>query len=151
MNNAPPKVVIHRVHDVVAHADGETILLRAEAGHETRLTALEIAVTTEPAPAIALAMLATTAKALAHQDELELALNVLGLAVVRSGAEETVRLQLLFDKGAVLPVEMTLKAARAFCAGLVEYLDSSRRRPAKRIAGTDSWRFVQRHCRLPPG
>lgn len=136
-NTAPPEVVIRRVHDVVPHANGQTILLRAEAGLEAQLTALEIAVTSELAPAIALALLATTAKARAHRDELEPALDVLGAAVVRSGSEDTVRLQLLFDKGAVLPVEMTLEAARAFCDGLLEYLDSPRRRLAKRLSETE--------------
>ena len=127
-----PKFHIEHIKEVAPHADGSRIVVRAATVRESERTDLEIAVTTDLAPAMALALLATTAQARSSRDELEPALDVFGAAVVRSSSPEKVRLQLLFDKGAVLPVELSLEAAEALNRGLAEYLGSSRRRLAQR-------------------
>jgi hypothetical protein len=129
-NPLPPALEIHHVAAVAPHTDGAKLVVRADTLLANQRTELEIAVTTELAPAIALALLATTAKARAGRDSLEPALEVLGAAVVRSGADDKLRLQLLFDKGAVLPIELSLQAGEALSKGLVEYLQSPQRRPA---------------------
>lgn len=128
----PAEYHIERLKEVTPHPDDGKIVLRAESLRANQLTELEIAVTTELAPAMALALLATTAKARAGRDDLEPALDVLGAACVRSSSSDKVRLQMLFDKGAVLPVELPIDAAVALCKGLVEYLGSSQRRFAAR-------------------
>jgi hypothetical protein len=87
------------------------VVVKAEAKIDDTVTELEIAITTDLAPAVAIALLATTARARAARDGLEPALEVLAAAVVASGnAEKEVRLQLLFDKGGVLSVEMPTAA-----------------------------------------
>lgn len=127
-----PNLHIHGLKGVDAHADGSKIVVRADAVVQDSRTELEFAVTTDLAPTMALALLATTAKTRAARDELAPAMSVLAAAVVRSSSAERVRLQLLFDKGAVLPLELTLEAAKALSAGLVEYLESPRRYVAPR-------------------
>lgn len=128
-------VHIHGISDVAAHADGDRIVVKADALLHDQRTELEIAVTTDLAPAIALALLATTVQARAQRDGLAPALEALAAAVVRSSSADKVRLQLLFDKGAVLPVEMSGEAARALSEGLVDYLDSDRKAYAPKHAG----------------
>ena len=134
-NAVPPELQIQRINEVAAHPDVGKIIVRADTLLDNERTELEIAVTTELAPAMALALLSTTASARSNRDELEPALDVLGAAVVRSGSPDKVRLQMLFDKGAVLPVELTLDAAEALSKGLAEYLGSSQRRLAVRRNG----------------
>lgn len=132
MKNALPEFHIQQIREVAPHTDGSKIVVRVETVLENERADLEIAVTTELAPAMALALLATTARARSGRDELEPSLGVFGAAVVRSSSQEKVRLQLLFDKGAVLPVELSLEAAEALSRGLAEYLSSSHRRLAPR-------------------
>jgi hypothetical protein len=127
-----PTFRIQQISEVAPHADGNAIVLRAETVRESGRTDVEIAVTTDLAPTMALALLATTAQARSRRDELEPALDVRGAAVVRSSSSDKVRLQMLFDKGAVLPVELSLEAAEALNRGLAEYLGSPRRRLAQR-------------------
>jgi hypothetical protein len=124
----PPELHIHAIKAIAPHSDGDKIVVRADAMLEDERTELEIAVTTDLAPAMALALLATTATARAKRDELEPALEVLAAAVVRSSSEAKVRLQLLFDKGAVLPLEMHKEAGVALSDGLVEYFRSGPQR-----------------------
>ena len=95
-------------------------------------TELEIAVTTELAPAMALTLFATTAQTRASRDELEPALDALGAAVVRSSSEQKVRMQVLFERGAVLPIELTIEADEAVKKGLAEYLGLPQRRLVQR-------------------
>jgi hypothetical protein len=105
------KFEISQVKDVVTTGESVVVKLEARAGEEA--TDLEIAITTELAPAMAIAMLATTARARAARDGLEPALEVLAAAVVASGSAEKVRMHLLFHAGAVLPIEMPSDAADA--------------------------------------
>ncbi len=123
---------IDRIHEIATDADGGKIVVRAATRLQSGPTELEIAVTTELAPAMALALLATTAKARATRDELEPSLEALGAAVVRSSSDEKVRMQVMFDQGAVLPIEFTVEAAQALQKGLAEYLGSAQRRLAQR-------------------
>jgi hypothetical protein len=138
MQNLRPEWEIQRITRVTPHADGQRIVVEADAMVREERTQLEIAVTTDLAPAMALALLATTALARAHRDELEPALEALAAAVVRSSSEDRVRLQLLFDKGTVLPLELDAAAARALSDGLVDYLNNSskRRYAARKITAT---------------
>ena len=131
-NVVPPEIHIQRITEVAPHIDGRKIVLRADTLLQNERTELEIAVTTDLAPSMALALLATTAKARATRDELEPALDALAAAVVRSSSEEKLRLQLLFDKGAVLPIELDMEAAEALSRGLAEYITSAQRRFALR-------------------
>ena len=134
-NVSRPELHIHRITAVTPHADGSRILVTADAVVADQRTELELAVTTDLAPSMAVALLATTALARARRDELEPALEALAAAVVRSSSEQRVRLHLLFDKGIVLPLEVDIAAAKALSDGLVEYLASSKRRyAAKRAA-----------------
>lgn len=107
---------------VIPTPDGSAVVVKATGDVGGQRTDVEIAITTDLAPAVAIALLATTAKARAERDGLEPALEVLAAAVVASGCAEKVRLQLLFDKGAVLPLEVPLDAAKALQAGLSDEL-----------------------------
>jgi len=115
----PKNIEISRVKAVVPDPAAGAIVLKAEALVDETPTDLEIAITTDLAPSVAIALLATTARARAARDGLEPALEVLAAAVVASGNAEVVRLQLLFDKGAVLPVEMPTAAGEALKHALV--------------------------------
>jgi hypothetical protein len=114
---------IEELKEVVPGPDGSAVVVKAEALVEGQRTALEIAITTDLAASVAIALLATTAKARAERDGLEPALDVLAAAVVASGCSEKVRLQLLFDQGTVLPVEVPAEAAKALHRGLGQELN----------------------------
>lgn len=115
------KLEIAEVKAVEPATDG-SIVVKAEATLAEQRTDVEIAITTDLAARVAIALLATTAKARAQRDGLEPALDVLAAAVVASGCAEKVRVQLLFDEGAVLPVEVTTDAAKALSKDLSEDL-----------------------------
>ena len=101
---------VARVKEVVAASEGAAIVIRAEALHGERRTDVEIAITTDLAASVAIALLATTAKARASRDDLDPALDCLVADASVLADQERLRLKLLFDKGAVLPVEMPLEA-----------------------------------------
>jgi len=107
----PPDIQISKINAVAPAPDGAAVLVKAEVVLGDKRTEVEIAITTDLAPSVAIALLATTARARAVRDGLQPALEVLAAAVVASGSAETVRLHLLFDKGAVLPVEVPTPAA----------------------------------------
>ncbi len=117
-----PEIEISQIKAVVPRDTGGAVVVKVEARVGDHATDLEIAITTELAPAVAIALLATTAKARAARDGLEPALDVLAAAVVASGSAEKVRLQLLFDTGTVLPVEMPTDAGEALKQGLTDVL-----------------------------
>jgi hypothetical protein len=98
------------IREIVPAPDGAVIVIRAEALLGDRRTDLEIAITTDLAPTMAIALLATTAKARAGRDDLDPALDCLAADASVLSGQDKLRLRLLFDKGAVLPVEMTLEA-----------------------------------------
>lgn len=136
MRKAPsPELQIQRITGLEPRDDGAAIVVKADVLLDEARTELEIAVTTELAPSMALAMLATTARARAQRDELAPALDVLAAAVVRSSSDGKVRLQLLFTTGEVLPVELTFEAGKDLSDGLAEYLASPNKRLAPRRDG----------------
>ena len=119
----PSKFEVSQVREVVSSEEAVVVKLEARVDEAT-VTDVELAITTELAPAIAIALLSTTAQARAARDGLEPALDVLAAAVVSSGSAEKVRLHLLFPAGAVLPVEMPLDAADALNRALAgKYID----------------------------
>jgi len=114
----PSDIKISHVKEVVPAHAGDAVLVKVAAQVGNQQTELEIAITSELAPAVAIALLATTARARADRDGLTPALEVLAAAVVASGNSEKVRLQLLFEQGAVLPIEMPADAGEALKAAL---------------------------------
>ena len=119
----PKDIRISQLKAVVPDPDRAVVVVKADALVGDTVTELEIAITTDLAPAVAIALLATTARARAARDGLDPALEVLAAAVVASGSAEKVRLQLLFDKGGVLPVEMPTAAGEALKKGLIHSVD----------------------------
>jgi hypothetical protein len=101
---------VAHVKEVVPASEGTAIVIRAEARLGDQRTELEIAITTDLAPSVAIALLATTAKARARRDDLEPALDCLVADAAVLPEPAVLRLKLLFDKGAVLPVEMPVEA-----------------------------------------
>jgi hypothetical protein len=120
----PIAMKIADVKEVVPAPDGSAIVVRAEVVVGAQPTEMEIAITTDLAPSVAIALLASTAQARAARDGLQPALEVLAAAVVASGSAEKVRLQLLFDQGKVLPVELNKEAAEIVSQDLVKELSA---------------------------
>jgi hypothetical protein len=114
-----PDIEISKVKHVVPLPDGSAVVVNAEVVLGDSRSEVEIAITTDLAATVAITLLATTAKARAARDGLHPALEVLAAAVVASGSAEKVRLHLLFDKGAVLPVEVPAPAAAGLSKDLV--------------------------------
>jgi hypothetical protein len=120
---------IEEIAEVAPAPDGAAIVVKADVLLGDQRTAVEIAIATDLAAKVAIALLATTAKARAERDGLEPALDVLAAAVVASGCAEKVRLQLLFEKGAVLPLEVPVDAAQALQRGLTDELTAIAAKP----------------------
>jgi len=119
-----PTMKIEQIAEVVPASDGEAIVVKADVLLGDQRTAVEIAIATDLAARVAIELLATTAMARAERDGLEPALEVLAAAVVASGCADKVRLQLLFEQGNVLPVEVPVDAAKALQRGLTDELTS---------------------------
>jgi len=113
---------VDQISEVVTAPDGSVVIVKADVVAGDQRTAVEIAIATELAAQMAITLLATTAKARAERDGLEPALDVLAAAVVASGCAEKVRMQLLFEKGAVLPLELPVDAAHALHRSLSDEL-----------------------------
>ncbi|MEO8805286.1 MAG: hypothetical protein ABI433_04340 [Burkholderiaceae bacterium] len=77
------------------------------------------AIATELAPAVAIALLDKTEQAPGAPPA---ALDVLAVAAAPSEIEGNVRMQLMFENGAVLPVEMSVDAGAALSKGLKKEL-----------------------------
>ncbi|HEY6133698.1 MAG TPA: hypothetical protein VIW70_06955 [Rubrivivax sp.] len=110
--------MISDLKEVVLTPDLSAVVIKADAISGERRTAVELAITTELAAKVAVALLATTAEARAARDALEPALQVLAAAFVPSGRADKVRLHLLFQQGVVLPIEMDLDAAKHLSKGI---------------------------------
>lgn len=128
----PPELQVNRIAAVVPHPDGQTIVLKADALVADQRTQMEIVIITDLALAMALALLVSTAQARAEHDALLPTFDTLAAAVVRSSSPDKVRLQLLFKKSAVLPIEMDAEAGRALSGGLVKYFGAAQWRCAPR-------------------
>jgi len=118
----PPDIEIANVKQVAALPDGSAVVVKAEVVLGDSRSEVEIAITTDLAANVAIALLATTAQARAARDGLLPALEVLAAAVVASGNAEKVRLHLLFDKGSVLPIEVPSPAAANLSKDLIAAL-----------------------------
>lgn len=78
-----------------------------------------VAIATELAPAVAIALLDKTEQAPGAPPA---ALDVLAAGVAPSDSKGKVRVQLMFENGAVLPVEMSIAAGAALSSGLADEL-----------------------------
>lgn len=85
----------------------------------TARSATNVAIATELAPAVAIALLDKTEQPPGAPAP---ALDVLAVAATPSDIEGNVRMQLMFENGAVLPVEMSVDAGTALAAGLKDEL-----------------------------
>jgi hypothetical protein len=85
----------------------------------TRRSATNVAIATELAPAVAIALLDKTEQPAGAPAP---ALDVLAVAAAPSEVDGNVRMQLMFENGAVLPVEMSVDAGAALSKGLKEEL-----------------------------
>ena len=86
---------------------------------------VDIAIAKKLAPAAAIAVLDKTEQ---PSGSLAPALDVLGAGVSRAEADGKIRVQLAFDGGEILPVEMTTQAGKALAAGLSEELGAKPKR-----------------------
>lgn len=91
----------------------------ASARKRAKQSATNVAITTELAPAVAIALLDKTEQAPGAPAP---ALDVLAAGAAPSEIEGNVRMQLVFENGAVLPVEMSVAAGAALSKGLLEEL-----------------------------
>lgn len=91
----------------------------ASARKRTKKSATNLAIATELAPAVAIALLDKTEQAPGAPAP---ALDVLAVAAAPSEIEGNVRMQLMFENGAVLPVEMSTAAGAALSKGLQKEL-----------------------------
>ncbi|MES2990437.1 MAG: hypothetical protein V4844_03370 [Pseudomonadota bacterium] len=123
----PLSVAISAIHDVQAAADGDAIILTAQAHSGEMRSPLEIAITTELAAAVAISLLQTTALARRSRDSMEPALECFAIGIEDSSRHrDRVRLQLLFDGGTVLPVEIRRDAGEALSGELADWLEETR-------------------------
>jgi hypothetical protein len=83
----------------------------------TRKSATNVAIATELAPAVAIALLDKTEQSPGAAAP---ALDCLAAGAAPSDTTGKVRVELLFDNGAVLPVEMSKAAGAALSKGLAE-------------------------------
>lgn len=126
-NTVPRAVAIEAIHDVQAADDGAAIIVRAQAQSSDGRSPLEIAITTELAAAVAISLLATTARSRRSRDSMEPALECFAAGVEDSSLhQDRVRLQLLFEGGTVLPVEMHRDAGEALNNELSDWLSGRR-------------------------
>lgn len=88
---------------------------RAPARKPTKKSAKDVAIATELAPAVAIALLDKTEQ---PPGAPAAALDVLAAAAAPSEVEGNVRMQLMFANGTVLPVEMSVDAGAALSEGL---------------------------------
>ena len=91
----------------------------ASARKPTLRAATNLAIATELAPAVAIALLDKTEQAPGDPAP---ALDVLAAGAAPSEIEGNVRVQLVFENGAVLPVEMSAEAGAALSKGLLAEL-----------------------------
>jgi hypothetical protein len=86
---------------------------------------VDIAIAKKLAPAAAIALLDKTEQA---SGSLAPALDILGAGVSRAEVDGKIRVQLAFDGGEILPVEMSAQAGKALAAGLSEELGAKPKR-----------------------
>lgn len=129
MKNAD-HVVFSKAPDLKA-ADKSVPKRRAGARRKpaSKAASLNAAIATELAPAVALALLEKSEQL---PGEPPPALDVLAAGVAPSESRGNVRVQLLFENGTVLPVEMSADAASALSDGLSDELPKAKKPLRKR-------------------
>ena len=98
----------------------------AEAAIEPDLAkrqAVATAIATELAPEVAIALLAKTEKE--HPGDAEAALQPIAAGVSASDEDGKIRVQLMFENGTILPVELDKEAGLALIHGLQEGLNAA--------------------------
>ena len=93
------------------------------AAARNKQNATNVAITTELAPAVAIALLDKTVQAPGAPAP---ALGALAAGVSASEEEGKVRVQLVFENGAVLPVEMSVAAGAALSSGLLKEIPKTK-------------------------
>ena len=92
---------------------------KSAAGKRAKKSATNVAIATELAPAVAIALLDKTEQPTGAAAP---ALDCLAAGAAPSETAGKVRVQLMFENGAVLPVEMSNAAGAALSKGLAEEL-----------------------------
>ena len=100
-------------------AIGKTVRSKSAASKRTKKSATNVAIATELAPAVAIALLDKTEQ---PPGAAAPALDCLAAGAVSSETDGKVRVQLMFENGAVLPVEMSNAAGAALSKGLAQEL-----------------------------
>ena len=95
----------------------------------SKAAAVNAAIASELAPAVAIALLEKSEQAPGKPPA---ALDVLAAGASASEVAGNVRVQLIFENGAVLPVEMTAAAGAALSDGLASELPAAKKSKAKR-------------------
>ena len=98
---------------------GGAVRSKSAASKRSKKSATNVAIATELAPAVAIALLDKTEQA---PGDAAPALDCLAAGAAPSETDGKVRVQLMFENGAVLPVEMSIAAGAALSRGLAEEL-----------------------------
>lgn len=112
---AGPKAGEARAKALATKASGA----KPSSANQAEKSAIDVAIATELAPAVAIALLDKTEQAPGDPAP---ALDCLAAGAVPSETAGKVRVQLMFENGAVLPVEMSTDAAQALSKGLSQEL-----------------------------
>lgn len=118
-----PGVIIAALKAASPSAAGDAIVLQAQALVAGELQHLDIAIQTDLAPAVAIALLNSTASARSRRQPLDPALLCIAAGVAPASTADNVRIQLLFEAGAVLPVELPRHGALALLRGLQDEME----------------------------
>jgi hypothetical protein len=118
-----PEVIIAALKAASPSAAGDAIVLQAQALVAGELQHLDIAIQTDLAPAVAIALLNSTASARSRRQALDPALLCIAAGVAPASTTDNVRIQLLFEAGAVLPVELPRHGAAALLRGLLDEVE----------------------------
>ena len=102
-----------------AAPSAKSVRTKASANKRAKKSATSVAIATELAPAVAIALLDKTEQ---PPGAAAPALDCLAAAAAPSQTDGKVRVQLLFENGAVLPVEMSNAAGAALSKGLAQEL-----------------------------
>ena len=89
----------------------------------TKRQTVATAIATELAPEVAIALLAKTEKD--HPGAADAALQPIAAGVSASEEDGKIRVQLMFENGAILPVELDKDAGQALILGLQEGLNAA--------------------------
>ncbi len=102
-----------------AASSAKTLRAKSAASKRAKRSATNVAIATELAPAVAIALLDKTEQPAGAAAP---ALDCLAAGAAPSGTDGKVRVQLLFENGAVLPVEMSNAAGAALSKELAKEL-----------------------------